>query len=139
MTLGYDTRERRDRGYRQPLPDYRMQERVAWQALQDVAQRLLAESARLPGPTRRFSTLLAYAQAQRAWRGARYALDLAAVAFPRGATPPSHRSASAARVPRVHAGGSRPPADRTAVRARRRLLPPEGARRDDPAPLDTPR
>ena len=83
MTLGYDTRERRDRGYRQPLPDYRMQERVAWQALQDVAQRLLAESLGLPGPPRRFSSLRAYAQAQRAWRGARYALDLAAVALPR--------------------------------------------------------
>ena len=82
MAMSYDTRGRRDREYQQ-LPDYRMQERVAWQALQEVAQRLLAESARRPGPSRRFSTLLAYAQAQRAWRGARYALDLAAVTLPR--------------------------------------------------------
>ena len=85
MAIGYDTRGRRDREYQQPLPDYRLQERVAWQALQEVAQRLLAESAHLPGPNRRFSTLLAYAQAQRAWRGARYALDLAAVTLPRRA------------------------------------------------------
>ncbi len=85
MAIGYDTRGRRDREYQQALPDYRMQERVAWQALQEVAQRLLAESARLSGPPRRFSTLLAYAQAQRAWRGARYALDLAAVTLPRRA------------------------------------------------------
>ncbi len=83
MAIGYDTRGRRDREYQQPLPDYRMQERVAWQALQEVAQRLLVESARRPSPPRRFSTLLAYAQAQRAWRGARYALDLAAVPLPR--------------------------------------------------------
>ena len=83
MAIGYDTRGHRDREYQQPLPDYRMRERVAWQALQEVAQRLLAESARLPGPSRGFSTLLAYAQAQRAWRGARYALDLAAVTLPR--------------------------------------------------------
>jgi hypothetical protein len=85
MAIGYDMRGRRDRGYQGPLPDYRMQEQVAWQALQEVAQRLLAESARLPGPPRRFSTLLAYAQAQRTWRGARYALDLAAVTLPRRA------------------------------------------------------
>jgi len=85
MAIGYDTRGRRDRQYQQPLPDYRMQEQVAWQALQEVAQRLLAESARRPGPARRFSTLLAYAQAQRTWRGARYALDLAAVTLPRRA------------------------------------------------------
>ena len=92
MAIGYDTRRHRDREYQRPLPDYRMQERVAWQALQEVAQRLLAESARRPGPSRRFSTLLAYAQAQRAWRGARYALDLAAVTLPgrsdRVAVPP---------------------------------------------------
>ena len=85
MTPGYDTRGRRERGDQGPLADYRMQERVAWQALQEVAQRLLVESARLPGPSRRFSTLLAYAQAQRAWCGARYALDLAAVTLPRRA------------------------------------------------------
>ena len=83
MAIRYDTWGRRDREHQQPLPDYRMQERVAWQALQEVAQRLLAESARRPGPSRRFSTLMAYAQAQRAWRGALYALDLAAVALPR--------------------------------------------------------
>ena len=85
MAIGYDTRGRRDREYQQPLPNYRMQERVAWQALQEVAQRLLGETARRPSPPRRFSTLLAYAQAQRAWRGARYALDLAAVTLPRRA------------------------------------------------------
>ena len=82
MAMSYDTRSRRDREYQQPLPDYRMQERVAWQALQEVARRLLAESGRRPSSSRRFSTLLAYAQAQRAWRGARYALDLAAVTLP---------------------------------------------------------
>ena len=83
MTPGYDTWGCWDREDRRPLPDYHMQERVAWQMLQEVAQRLLAESARLPGPARRFSSLATYAQAQRAWRGARYALDLAAVALPR--------------------------------------------------------
>ena len=65
MTPGYDTRGHRDREYQRPLPDYRMQERVAWQALQEVAQRLLAESACLPAAPRRFSTLLAYARATR--------------------------------------------------------------------------
>ena len=75
MAIGYDTRGRQ-RGEYQQQSDYRAQERVAWQALQEVAQRLLAESAR---PPRRFSTLVAYAQAHRAWRDARHALDLAAV------------------------------------------------------------
>ena len=83
MTPGYDTHGRGDWEEQRPLRDYRMQEQVAWQALQEVAQRLLAESLGLPGPPRRFSSLRAYAQAQRAWRGARYALDLAAVALPR--------------------------------------------------------
>ena len=73
--MSHDGR-RQEAEYPQQLLDHRLREQAAWQALQEVAHRLLGESTRAP---RRFSTLAAYARAHREWRGARYALDLASV------------------------------------------------------------
>jgi hypothetical protein len=99
--MRYDAARHRGTDHQQRVLDYRLQERAAWLALQEVAQRLLSEPAPPVSPTpppRRFSTSFAYAQAYRTWHGARYALDLALVPLRRAGEP------SPAPPPRLRAG-----------------------------------